>query len=176
MSTVLPTLDLTSPEELYSSVVDSTHSLFLHILRPHLCRRGDSSSWTVDARFFFFTYFLRIFFTYPSGRENNTAGWSFISGGSHCCQPPPIPGLKRRHGKYAGLCKNSLGSGSLTCSTSKQVSERCGTSSTRLYAAKLPAPFITVWVSLPNSSSMTGLHNRECVVSLRQCRQLYCSG
>ena len=51
VSTLLPTFDLMSPDELYSSLVDATHSFFTkYVLRPHLCRRGEASSWTLDER------------------------------------------------------------------------------------------------------------------------------
>lgn len=51
ISSLLPTFDLRSPEELYLSLVNSTHDFYTqYVSRPHIKRRPDSHTWTLDDR------------------------------------------------------------------------------------------------------------------------------
>lgn len=51
MSSLLPTFNLTSPDQLYSSIVTSTHAFYdRYVRRPHIKRRTDTPAWTLDHR------------------------------------------------------------------------------------------------------------------------------
>uniref|UniRef100_A0A0P4VPI3 Uncharacterized protein n=1 Tax=Scylla olivacea TaxID=85551 RepID=A0A0P4VPI3_SCYOL len=51
ISSLLPTFDFQSPENLYSSLVGSTHDFYTrYVTRPHVKRNREASAWTLDQR------------------------------------------------------------------------------------------------------------------------------
>ena len=51
MSSVSPSFNLTSPDQLYSSLVASTHAFYnRYVRRPHIKRHSETPAWTLDHR------------------------------------------------------------------------------------------------------------------------------